>query len=679
MQYRADVDGLRAVAVIPVLLFHAGFATFSGGFVGVDVFFVISGFLITGVIQGDIDAGRFSIAAFYERRCRRILPALFVVLAFSIPAAMLLMLPYQLEGFGWSVLATTAFSSNIYFWQQSGYFSPVTEWMPLLHTWSLAVEEQYYIVFPVFMLFAHRLRSAALTAVLVATLLVSLLLSEYAARQYPSAAFYLTPFRVWELLIGVLVSMHLRHVKLRREVAEGLSGLGLAMILYSVLAYDEGTRFPGLAALVPCLGAAFIIAGGAKHQTLTALLLKQRLVVGIGLISYSLYLWHWPIFAFMRLRFAQAELDPPMAMAGLALSFLMASLSWYFVEQPFRRGGALSRKTIFRLAAASLAAPALAGFTLSASGFQLRELSASATQFAAGANDTDPYRTRCRAGTVGTCAFGGTPGTPLTYAIWGDSHAAAMRPAIETALAETGRRGTLLWNGACAPLVGAATLNGMATSRRCNSYRSEVIKYLAAPDNGIDIVFLDARWTFSLTGDTNETGGTFIHLFRDAQTKTPSAAENRNVFRRSLRRTIETLVAGGKTIVIIGEVPEAGWDVPSILALAAQNRAPTPALSREQVDRRQGEAEALLKTFARPPRIFFIPVKGILCSPTCRVQEKGRVLYSDDDHISVYAARNIVGPALKRRFSEAGILPTESGMVSISHAARLPEQNARSR
>ena len=333
MQYRPEIDGLRAVAVVPVILFHAGFGVFSGGYVGVDVFFVISGYLITTIIVTELAEGRFSIRRFYERRARRILPALFLVMLCCVPFAWMWMLPSQFKEFSQALVAVSFFVSNVLFWRQSGYFAPAAEENPLLHTWSLAVEEQFYIVFPLLMLAAWRFGRGRVFVLIAGLSLLSLLLAEWGWRNTPDANFYLIPTRAWELGVGALCALVLH--RRRPGTNSALAGLGLGLIAMSVLVYDASTPFPSLYALAPVGGTALVILYGGAG-TLPARLLSGRLMVGIGLISYSAYLWHQPLFAFARLR--SPGYPPDTVMALLALATLgLAWLSWRYVEQPFRR------------------------------------------------------------------------------------------------------------------------------------------------------------------------------------------------------------------------------------------------------------------------------------------------------------------------------------------------------
>jgi peptidoglycan/LPS O-acetylase OafA/YrhL len=324
---------------VPVILFHARLFC-SGGFIGVDVFFVISGYLITRIIQSDLRAGSFTLARFYERRVRRIFPALFLMLAVSSACAYFLLLPHEMIAFGKSLIASAAFVANVFFSGEIGYFDMAAEQKPLLHVWSLAVEEQFYIFWPLVLLVLHN-KAGRKGAFLFCALLagVSLLHSEYLVHGARNAAFYLMPARAWELGIGALLAMgadlgFLRQIP--RRAADCTSLAGIALIGAAIFPFGDLTPFPGKAALLPCLGAALIIAAGAQQTTPGGRLLSWAPFTFIGRISYSLYLWHWPILVFAHLYLGR-ELHLDETCWALLAMALAAYLSWRFVEGPFRK------------------------------------------------------------------------------------------------------------------------------------------------------------------------------------------------------------------------------------------------------------------------------------------------------------------------------------------------------
>jgi peptidoglycan/LPS O-acetylase OafA/YrhL len=355
-RYRADIDGLRAVAVLLVFAYHLGTARVSGGYIGVDVFFVISGYLIGTIILCEIDAGRFSLLSFYERRVRRILPALFVTLAVCAVLAYRLFLPAELDEFAKSFLAATFSVSNIFFYQQSGYFEGAAAMKPLLHTWSLAVEEQFYIFLPLFLLGLRQFASLGRRVIVLSVAVISFLISAWGAFHSPDAAFYLAHTRAWELLLGTLIALDLLPHCASALSRNVWSAAGLAMILFSAGFYQKTTPFPGLAAAVPCLGAALIIAAGRDGTSLVAKALSLRPIVFIGTISYSLYLWHWPLIVFQGASGLLVRgLSPRNSkLAVLAIAFVVATVSWRFVERPFRDSHKrLQRNRLFQIASAA--------------------------------------------------------------------------------------------------------------------------------------------------------------------------------------------------------------------------------------------------------------------------------------------------------------------------------------
>ncbi len=348
MNYRREIDGLRALAVLPVIFFHAGFEVFSGGFVGVDVFFVISGYLITSIILAELQEDKFSIVNFYERRARRILPALFIVMLACIPFAWLWLLPGDMKEFSKSLVAVCLFVSNIFFWRESGYFDTAAELKPLLHTWSLAVEEQYYVLFPLFLMLFWKLGKRWILLTLSIVFVASFATAQWAIYVKPATAFYLLPARGWELLVGAFAAFYLSSAR-RKDLSKGLSEiggwLGIALILFPIFTYSKATPFPGLYALVPTLGT-FLFILFATSQTTVGKFVGNSTFVGIGLISYSAYLWHQPLFAFYRHKILVPSNDFSQFVIPI-LTFILAYFSWKYVETPFRKNSILSKKQIF--------------------------------------------------------------------------------------------------------------------------------------------------------------------------------------------------------------------------------------------------------------------------------------------------------------------------------------------
>lgn len=341
MRYRKEIDGLRALAILPVILFHAGVSGFSGGYIGVDVFFVISGYLITSIIVEEKRQGKFSIISFYERRARRILPALSFLLISTTIAAYITLPAHSLKGYSQSLVSVSTFSSNLYFYLTGGYFALAAHETPLLHTWSLAVEEQYYLFFPVMIVVLWSLgqKWVIFCVALLATL--SLLSAQFLSSRSVDANFYLIFSRAWELLLGSLLAF--KRFDVSRWKREVIGILSVALIAYSIASFTSHTPFPSLYTLVPVLGTCFIIAF-VDSASFTGRVLSNPLLVGIGLLSYSLYLWHQPVFSFLRLVSIGKPSSSIFLVAALSV-FVLAAFSWACVERPFRNKSRFSRKT----------------------------------------------------------------------------------------------------------------------------------------------------------------------------------------------------------------------------------------------------------------------------------------------------------------------------------------------
>jgi peptidoglycan/LPS O-acetylase OafA/YrhL len=347
MNYRREIDGLRAIAVLSVIFFHAGFDSFHGGFVGVDIFFVISGYLIATTILTDLEGGRFSIADFYERRARRILPALFTVMLVAVPLSWFSLFPSEMRDFSQSLVAVSLFSSNFLFWFESGYFETASELKPLLHTWSLAVEEQFYLFFPLLMLVFWSRGRSWLNHLFFVIAAISFVVAQWLSDADPSAAFFLIPARIFELLIGSLAALYITNPgrrDLERSLAEIVGWTGVVLITFSILAFDKETPFPGVYALFPTFGTALVILFVNQGTTLGKII-GNKVFVSIGLVSYSAYLWHQPLFAYARHHGVYVSDAGPFSLLAFGIGVL-SYLTWRFIETPFRNRVIVSRRGI---------------------------------------------------------------------------------------------------------------------------------------------------------------------------------------------------------------------------------------------------------------------------------------------------------------------------------------------
>jgi len=459
MEHRRDIDGLRGVAVSAVVLFHARFPGFQGGFVGVDVFFVISGYLITSIIRKEIQGARFTLANFYERRVRRILPALLVTILATWIAAFWLYMPPDFESYSTSVAATAVFGSNILFWRQGGYFAGPAEIKPLLNLWSLAVEEQFYLLFPLVMLLLSRFRPAIRFVTIGVILLMSLGASVLETSQAPAAAFYLAPTRAWELMAGALLALDYLPRIAGRLASEGEAVIGLGMILWAVFAFSSETPFPGASATLPSVGTALLIHAGAGSVTVVRRLLGSKPLVYMGLISYSFYLLHWPFLAVVRYYWI-APLPNYAAMIVVILAGVAAVLSWKYVEQPMRTGRSrITRRRLFAgaaiasglLVAAGLAGRLNHGFPSRYTGYSHMEYRNHLVEY----NEETCFLMWGQpiSDWKGDQCFLSRQGRP-TALLWGDSFSAHLAPGIKAASSAI-KYDILQYSVAsCAPIVG---------------------------------------------------------------------------------------------------------------------------------------------------------------------------------------------------------------------------------
>jgi len=497
--HRRDIDGLRAIAIVPVILFHAQIALFSGGYLGVDVFFVVSGFLITSLIAPEISQGQFSYVSFWERRARRLLPAMFLVVAATAFAACWILVPSELDAFGRSVVSIVFFSSNVYFWQNTDYFD-TAQTMPLLHTWSLAVEEQFYLLFPAVLIAVSWLKRPHPVAVVTVIGTVSLGISVWWTHAYPSAAYYLLPSRAWELMLGAALALlrPSRTVSCSPGVADAMILSGLGLVLTPVFLYHANTPFPGLAAIVPCVGTALVIWFG-DQRCRTARLLDNRPMVWIGQLSYSLYLWHWPLilFAAMLRRHASTTITGTQTLVVLAATLTCAWLSFVLVENPIRRRTMLPtrRSLVATLGFSAVLLATIGSTAVFERGFPSR-LPEVAMRVAAAADDRTDDWERCgkkfdrEIRPDDLCRLGPVSDAKPRFLLWGDSHALALFPAVDAAAKETGIAGLHASLFQCPPVPG---VDVDVADIDCSGFNRRISNLIDS--ERFDAVILDAYWS----------------------------------------------------------------------------------------------------------------------------------------------------------------------------------------
>ncbi len=637
MKYRKEIDGLRSVAVVPVLFFHAGITSFSGGFFGVDIFFVISGYLITSILASELKDNRFSIVKFYERRARRIIPALFAVMITTTFFALLMLSPNDLKDYSQSMVAVVTFASNIYFYFTSGYFATATEELPLIHTWSLAVEEQFYLFFPLIMWFFWAKKSHRLTHSLVFLTLLSFICCLYYVNADPSANFYLIQSRAWELFAGSLIALHYRRYdELQQGYKESLSVLGLLMILASIFVLDKSAEHPGWPTLLPVIGTCLVIA--CSRNTLVARLLSAKLLVSIGLISYSLYLWHQPIYALIRIKNIE-EPSGQMFFWGTLLSFLLAWISYKYIEAPFRNKQFLSQKNIFTYTGVTLSiflVFGLAGHLQQ--GWQERfDLETDLSSI-----EHSPNR-KCH--TRGTDYLKPSEGCRLNgskanWAVLGDSHGIELSNSLAKKLKTHDSDVLQLTFSGCPPALSFST-----NVKGCSAWLNDALNYLQK-DVAIEHVIIAYRHTRYLYGlpifakENNYEKIKSDKLLSDNQTA--SIDELHNLYWQSVDHLILELMESGKNVYLLYPIPELKTHVIKLvipMTIFNQDNQANLSSSIALYQTRNNGTISKLESISKKYKLRIIdPVKGLCDAKNCYVVKQNKVLYFDDNHLSVSGA-----------------------------------------
>jgi len=695
-RHRPEVDGLRALAVSAVVLFHARLG-FPGGYVGVDVFFVISGYLITTLILRDFDRDRFSLVDFWERRARRIMPAAMVMVIAVLAAGWLLLLPAEYLLLARSAIAQLFFSGNLFFWRHTDYFSGAAEEMPLLHTWSLAVEEQFYLVVPLAMMLLFRWRifrqREVILGTIAASLLASLAVSIYAVPQFPGAAFYLLPTRAWELLCGSFVAALPNRTHHHQRVHNLLAWLGLAAIIIPFFTYTDHTPFPGLAALPVCLGTAIFIwsadsrvshrcfahASTVSEQHPAAVqlswwqsstsatdLLCVRPVVFIGLISYSLYLWHWPVLAFM----ACWTIEPFSLITRITLvvmSVLIAVLSWRFVETPFRqRRLAATRASVFVYSFSAITIVLMFAFMIMHQSGKPERFSPQILAFdhvkteASVASRLAPPTTldnaiQGRLATVGDHSNGAPQ-----ILIWGDSHAGAILPAIDTLAKGNRTAAWSAWFSMTPPVLDYQSDHEHSLGTQAPIWNQAIYDFII--NKKIAKVLLVGRWSEHLGPHGNAP------------------------FERAFEKTVTRLTHSGCQVWILEEVPAHLVSVPKATIVSQLRGIDLRDVTCDRAIReKQTAAMDRLKPRLAIAGAQFIDVAESFYDADqqlYRMLKDTQLLYYDEHHLTLFGARSVsqrFAPLFNSQgFEDSGFEDSgfeDSGIESSDPGERLIRQS----
>lgn len=622
--YRPEIDGLRAVAVVAVILFHAELGC-PGGFVGVDVFFVISGFLITGIIQRGIETDSFSLLEFWERRISRIFPALFVMVAATLAAGYWFLLPSELEDLGESSLAQSLLLANVYFWKDTGYFGGSAQHKPLLHTWSLALEEQFYILLPLALCFVRRISRKKLFALLSVVALLSFAAGVYGTMYYPRATFYLLPTRAWELLIGCLLAIFPWRLSASEIRDRLIAFMGMLAIALPIFVYDPKTPFPGLAAVPPVVGTAAVIFSAASTPNMwICKVLAWRPVVFVGLISYSLYLWHWPLFVYMRLHFG--VLSWAQTVFACLLAFLLAVLSWKFIERPFRNRIFLQRRrrlfgTAFALSGVAILASVFLIQTDGMSGRLSESFSDIAQDVKWKGSDIKLKAKNSHADLV----------------IFGDSHAMALSHTINRIAKQRGASvDGIFYHGVLAlPNVSRVgrEIGAIDVLSRINEKNP----------THVALIF---RWSLYTVGSSDLDDEAAKVKLVDEEASGNADGANAEIIQAGIQRLVDLCAARCITLWIMKEVPETGEHSPARQwCLYMCDRIAKPSNRRRShvfYQERTAEIEKVFRSIAPGAVRFLDPAPMLFDDEQMTINYDGqRALYRDNDHLTRWGARRL--------------------------------------
>lgn len=640
--YRADIDGLRAIAVAGVVVFHALPHALPGGFAGVDVFFVISGFLIGSIIAKDIAAGRFSFLAFYQRRIRRLLPAMALVLLASVIAGAILLVPSEFSTLTFTLRATILYASNIVFAMRTGYFDQAGAASPLLHTWSLSIEEQFYLLCPLLLWGVHRFRQAALLPVLVFLAVLSCAAGIHGALNYPEKAFFLPHTRMWELLLGVILAhrgfLHCASV-MQRQI---IGWLGLAAVLLALGSHSgDRTPYPGGYALLPCLGTIMLIEANRYGQSSSGNLLSFRPLVYLGLISYPLYLWHWPILVYLRMFGPDWSAWGP-SLVAMLVALLLADLTRRFVEQPFRNTQAAGWKRDYGvLAGISIAFIGLSLISEATKGLPQRFSREIRATLQASDEWRDSQRLACmkmgstpdlvaRIARPHPCQVG-RPDAPLDVVLWGDSHAAALQPGLDAALSASGHGGVVLTGGCLA--ISAGWQRAGASGTECDARHAEILREFA--QGPAKTLIIAQRWSALVDG--------VMPIEREFRRQ---SADEASAFARTLTQHLQALVASissnGKRLIIVGTVPEIDFNVPNSIGFRQNlglSRPDGPDLAH--IRTRQARSAHAIEAGLKGTHAQYLDPVPFFCAPDCALIAHGIPLYFDNNHLTAAASNRI--------------------------------------
>ncbi|MBV1880904.1 MAG: acyltransferase [Pseudomonadales bacterium] len=640
--YRPDIDGLRSIAVLLVVIFHAGFDFIPGGFIGVDVFFVLSGYLITTILFREISDKTFSFSSFYQRRIRRLMPALFSVLLVVSVFSVVFLLPSDLVSYAKSLFFTALSLSNMYFWRENGgYFEGNTQEVPLLHTWSLSVEEQYYVIWPIYLIVCAKLFPKRWLVILTAILFIaSLFFSEWVTRVAIGASYYLLPTRIFELLIGSgLALVWSRLPDLNRATNSVLSLVGLSLIVWSAFYLSKNHGFPGFNALYPACGAGLLLISGRGSAGIVNQILSCRPFVWIGLISYSLYLWHWPIIVFVH--YIGVEFTATISLFIIAISIFIAWLNWRFIETRYRYiKGADFKRTIVKLFILPLALISIFSIIIVATNGLPSRFSSKVVQMQ-NAIDTRPsdLRKRCHSPSrdsdkqpMETCRLGNADRAIPNVLMLGDSHANHFTGFVDELAKRSGDAILDYTLDGCLPIFDFIAANNQHFAQLCDGRNNISRNYIAS--NSFEKVILSGQWPVVI----------------EAEGTTSSESGYKLALSVGLQRTIKAIISSGAQPIIIKNGARANTLSPKCpITKILYNESIMCDLNVVDMIQENIVIESIFDELAAQfPELLLIDPKEVMCGDKVCYSELDDVpLYLDGNHLNDIGSRVIAKHYLK--------------------------------
>ena len=651
LKYRPEIDGLRAVAIILVLLFHFDLGV-TGGFIGVDVFFVISGYLITSLILKEQERGEFRLSQFWARRIRRIYPASFVMVICTLAASYVILFPENYDELAQSAVSQQLMISNMFFWKKTGYFDGASDLKPLLHTWSLSVEEQFYLFYPVLLVSLNRFRRPVALGLLVILTIASFSLSAWGIYWRPVATFFLLPTRAWEMLIGGILCYLPAPLSSRRWVSEMMSMGGGSLIVAAALLFNSGMMFPGASALPPCLGTAFIIMANSDRLSIFGRLLASKPFVAVGLLSYSLYLWHWPVLALARHYFMTSGVGIEHRIAALGVAIVLAALTYFCLERPIRRRALFAETRRLSIASGiGAVAVVVASIVIAARDGIPQRFDPRALSYAASRHDRAFWHQMTPDDLLrGTIPVFGSAGSPIKCLIMGDSQAMGFVPGLDAACKAHGIAGFQVTHTSTAPLLNFVKYSNAGLNQDSIDFNKQAVDL--AIKHKVQVVFLAGMWSLYTAEPTFET---------------------------SLQQTIQQIRDAGIQVAIIEEIANQLRDVPLQLCAAVCQRKDVSKIGISVEDYLAGNRE-MLNVLSRcagdgitilSPLPHFVDAAGVW-----RAEIDGISMYRDSFHLSKMGGLRLT-PMFNKFLDELEMEQRISALQSptsvITHREEIPD------